>query len=282
MKLIKLYITICLLISPPAFSQESAQNLIIGNFASANSFSISPNGYLFISDSGSNEIIKLDTLGNEIKRIGGYGWDESAFDNPADIFATTLNVYVSDKNNNRIQIFDKDLNYLFSFTTRGYENRDYQFGYPEGCVVSGQGDFFILDSDNNRVLKYNLNGDFLMQIGSYDSGDYMLSNPQNIAISSDGKLFVTDDEGIKIFDYYGNGILKLKPDFRPENINITFDHLTINDRAAIKYLNLRNSSTGFQNCSVRTDLNESEIREVLIYNSKIYILLDDKIIVEKI
>ncbi len=60
-----------------------------------------------------NEIVKLDTLNNALKSIGGYGWSNSTFDEPVDIYATDLRVYVTDKNNNRVQVFDKDLNFLF-------------------------------------------------------------------------------------------------------------------------------------------------------------------------
>ena len=73
----------------------------IGSFTSAKSFSINSLGYIYVSDVSSNEIIKLDTLGKVIKTVGGYGWNESSFDYPVDVFATPLNIYVADKNNNQ-------------------------------------------------------------------------------------------------------------------------------------------------------------------------------------
>ena len=137
----------------------------IGEFEQASSFFITPTGFIFISDTQRNEISKYDTAGSKIISIGGYGWGESSFDDPVDIYATTLDVYVTDMNNHRIQIFDKDLNYLSSFRSEQYESTDYSFAFPISCATSNQGDLFILDSDNSRLLKFNLTGDFLQDIG---------------------------------------------------------------------------------------------------------------------
>jgi len=97
---------------------------MFGKFSNAVSFSINPVGSIYITDADKNEIIKLDTLGNELNRIGGYGWNPAAFDFPADIFAQTLKVYVADKNNNRIQVFDKDLNFRYELTIRIDKRKD--------------------------------------------------------------------------------------------------------------------------------------------------------------
>jgi hypothetical protein len=86
-----------------------------GNFQSAASFDIDLNGNFYVSDIEENNIVKLDSLGNEIVSIGGYGWSESSFDRPVSIITNTLSVYVADENNDRVQRFDKDLN----FRTRG-------------------------------------------------------------------------------------------------------------------------------------------------------------------
>ena len=130
----------------------------LGKFTDASSFSYNPSGFFYVADRHTNEIFKIDTLGNIIKYIGGYGWDESNFDDPIFIFSTLLNVYVTDKNNHRIQIFDKDLNYITQLSNKNLEStnknlENSKFGYPLGCVVSSMGDFFVLDSENKRILK---------------------------------------------------------------------------------------------------------------------------------
>ena len=86
-----------------SYAQTFVEKEQLGDFTSASAFSVSPSLHIYVSDSQTNEITKLDSIGNAIKTIGGYGWDENSFDNPVDIYANVLQVYVADKNNNRIQ-----------------------------------------------------------------------------------------------------------------------------------------------------------------------------------
>ena len=113
---VKIYMLILLFIfSSACLPQKLIFQGQIGSFNFASSLSINSSGNLYVADTGTNEIIELDTLGNILKTIGGFGRKELSFDLPDDVFANTLNVYVADKNNDRIQIFDKDLNFLSSF-----------------------------------------------------------------------------------------------------------------------------------------------------------------------
>ena len=73
-----------------------------GDFTEATSFAINPAGFIYVTDAGENELIKLDTLGNVLIKRGGYGWTNATFDNPVHVFAQTLRIAVSDKNNHRI------------------------------------------------------------------------------------------------------------------------------------------------------------------------------------
>src|SRR3990172_10415869 len=158
-----------------------AQNFVLdysfGNFSSAAAFSISSSGFIFIADDGDDSLIKLDTLGNVIKEIGGYGWSESAFDTPSDIIANSLNVYVCDKQNHRVQAFDKDLNFISELYTRERDNPEERFGYPLSCALSSMGDLYVLDSENIRVLKFDLFGNYIQNFGGFDGGIFSLKNP---------------------------------------------------------------------------------------------------------
>lgn len=272
--LILLFISTCI-----CYPQKLIFQGQIGPFNFASSLSINSAGNLYIADAGTNEILKLDTLGNVFKTIGGYGWKESSFDHPDDIFANTLNVYVADKNNDRIQIFDKDLNFLSSLKRN--EDNDSFFRYPIGIAVSNQGDLFILDSDNTRILKFNLRGEFQYQIGGYDYGDYVLSSPVRFTITEDQKIIVIDKNDLIIFDQFGNGINKISLNFEPVNINYTFQNLSLTDGKKVYF---RLGSTGENDFTFETfnpDIND-EIKDVLIFNSKLYLLTHQTILIYQI
>lgn len=251
-----------------------------GKFQNASSFAITMNGIIYVTDSYKNELYKLDTLGNVLTFIGGYGWDTSQFDDPVDVFATPLNVYVADKNNNRIQIFDKDLNFLSVFTTSDNTDNNFAFGYPSSVGVSGQGDMFILDSDNDRILKYDLSGNFSQEIGGVDAGEFSISSPIKFAVSKNGNVFVLESGYVDVFDQYGNGLFKLKTNSEVENINITFSYLTLVNPETVSIINLANRNKIFN--QFKFNDNQTIIADGLVFNNKLYILTRHSIFVFQI
>ncbi len=274
---ILLYIFILLNFSTSIFSQALLFKGEIGNFKSASSFSLTPGGVFYVATTEDNEIIKLDTLSNVLKSVGGYGWSSSTFDEPVDIFATDLRVYVTDKNNNRVQVFDKDLNYLFLIKTDEITNNIDGFQYPMSCATSIQGDIYILDSDNTRVLKFNSSGEFLLEFGNYSSGDFLLETPIKLALSQDSKVFILDDGFLNIYDQYGMGLIRIESDFEPTNINITFNNLLLNSSDSLYYQNLRNPIEKFTNITPTDFPKDATIVEALIFNNNLYILTESKI-----
>jgi len=263
-------------------SQEIVYQKSLGKFNEAAAFTFTPTGNFYIADVGKNEILKIDTLGNFLQSIGGYGWETSTFDEPVDIYATDLRVYVTDKNNNRIQVFDKDLNYLFLLKTNNNSDDRHNFIYPTSCATSIQGDIYILDSDNSRIMKYNSEGVFLVEFGGYDSGEYQLVDPIKLGIAHDSKLFVLGDEIVTVFDQFGMGLFKLKLNFAATNINITFDNFVVNDEQELYYLNLRNPAQKFEKIVPPKLPDDAIIVEAMILNNRLYILTENEILVYSI
>lgn len=267
----KISFTIILLLSVNLSAQQLVLHSQIGDFINAAAFSISDNRFLYVTDSETNEVYKLTMSGEITKFIGGYGWSDGAFDTPVDIFASTLNVYVTDKNNDRIQFLDKDLNFISEFNSKRIDNPQYGFRYPTSAVISPIGDLFILDSDNSRILKFDLSGKFSLEIGSYDAGSFALNNPTKFDISSDSRLFVLDIDEIKVFDQFGGGLNKIKISERANNIHIKSDILCLTYTNSVELLNLQNPGQGF----IEYVIDESHIlKDAFIYNDQLFVLTD--------
>ena len=209
--------------------------------------------------------------GNVIKFIGGYGWSESAFDNPTDIFATTLNVYVTDKNNDRIQFFDKDLNFISQFGSDRIDDQQYSFRYPTAAVISVLGDLFILDSDNSRILKFNLSGKFSLEIGNYDAGSFALNEPTKFDISSDLRLFVLDGSNITVFDQFGGGLAKMDIGEGANNIQISENIISASFNNKVALFDLISPEKGFTEYQLEE---ESTIKDALVYKKQLYVLTE--------
>ncbi|MBK9099614.1 MAG: NHL repeat-containing protein [bacterium] len=262
-----------------AFPQKFQYEKSIGKFVNASSFYINPAGFIYVSDIATDEITAMDTLGNTLKKIGGYGWRESAFDNPVDVYADALKVYVVDKNNNRIQRFDKNLNYNFQIYTRESEIEQERFGYPLSAVMSNLGDVFILDSENSRIVKFDIFGNFLQNFGGYDYGNFALQNPLQLAVSMQNNIFVIDGDEIIIFDQYGNGSGRISSAEDFKSIRIIFDWLTVTTKDKIFLANLRSPDLSLRELIIEEYEKSMDLVSAFIFNNKLYVLTKKEILI---
>ncbi len=273
------FILIILSIGISVFPQKYQYQNSFGKFISASSFYINSAGFIYVTDTNTDEVYALDTLGNLKLKIGGFGYRESAFDDPVDVFADALKLYISDKNNNRIQRLDKNMNFNFQIYTRDSDNEAERFGYPLSAVMSNQGDVFILDSDNSRIVQFDIFGNFIRNFGGYDYGNFALQNPKQLAVSMTNNIFVIDGDEILIFDQYGNSITKVSglEDFI--SIRIIFDWMTLSTDKKIYIANLRIPEISFKEVLLEDLPLDTKIVSSLIFNDKLYLLTKKEILV---
>lgn len=274
-KIIILFLTI----SYALFAQSFEFIESIGKFNNASSFYITANGLIYVSDSGSDEIILLDTLGNQINTFGGYGWDENSFDNPADVFADPLSIYVADNNNHKIKRFDKNLNFISSLYKRESEFLQEQFGYPVSCATSNQGDLYFIDSENKRIMKFDIFGNFILNFGGFDAGKYQLSNPKQLAISSWNYIFVIDGSDIVIFDNFGNGTNRINIGMPVNSIRILFDQMIVCGGEGIYHSYLKSIDPKFTKIDLAGFEVDQEIISGILLNDRLYILTAKKLLI---
>ena len=262
-----------------SFAQEFQLEYKIGQFKNASSFYINPAGFIYVTDITTDEVTAIDTLGNFLNKIGGYGWRESALDNPADISADALKVFVADKNNHRIQRFDKNLNYNFQIFTHNSDIEEERFGYPLSAVMSNQGDVFILDSENSRIVKFDIFGNFVQNFGGYDYGGYALLKPKQLAVSRQNNIFVIDGGEIIIFDQYGNGVGKTSGKEEFTSIRIIFDWVTVTTKENVYIANLISPGLNLKKVILNEIEENLEIISSCIFNNKLYLLSKKEIFV---
>ena len=250
----------------------------IGKFDKASSFYITANGLIYVSDSGKDEIIMLDTLGAGLKTFGGYGWDENSFDDPSDVFADPLTIYIADKNNNSIKRFDKNLNFLSSLNTEDNDNPEEQFKYPISCATSNQGDLYFIESENKRIMKFDIFGNFIMNFGGFDAGKYQLANPTQLAINSLNDIFVIDGNDIVVFDQYGNGVSKINVGESLRSIRILFDQMVVCTRNEIYFTFLKLAEPKLNKISL-SEFETTEIVSAIMINNELYVLTEKTILV---
>lgn len=67
---------------------------------------------VLISDKKTDCIFEVDYAGNILKEVGGTGSGEGEFISPSAITMCNEKIYVLDQGNNRIQVLDKELDYI--------------------------------------------------------------------------------------------------------------------------------------------------------------------------
>jgi DNA-binding beta-propeller fold protein YncE len=112
------------------------------------------------------------------------------------------NLYVTDRYNGRIQVFDQSGNFLRKWGTIGSGNG--QFNEPVGIAVKADGTVYVSEFNNNRVQVFDNQGNFLRIIGTPGSGNGQLGQTHGVALDAAGNIYVCD---------YGNGrIMVFNPD----------------------------------------------------------------------
>ncbi len=102
------------------------------------------------------------------------------------------------------------------------------FYQPNDVLVAPNGDIFVSEghgAGNNRVLKFDKNGKFLMEWGKLGTGPGEFDQPHALAFDSKGRLFVGDrnNNRVQVFDQSGKFIMEFRQFSRPSGIFITKD-----------------------------------------------------------
>jgi streptogramin lyase len=122
---------------PDTFNQPSA-------------VAIAPNGDIFVADghgrNSNTRIVKFTKDGKFIKAWGKRGNAPGEFDTPhAVAFDSKGRLFVGDRWNNRIQIFDQDGNFLDQWT---------QFSRPSGIYIDKNDVIYVSDSESRAKEGY--------------------------------------------------------------------------------------------------------------------------------
>jgi len=113
------------------------------------------------------------------------------------------NMYVSDTGNDRIQVYDDGLEYLYTIGQAGSIG-DNMLNTPRGIFIKDD-QIYIADSDNNRVKILHKNGTFIKTIG-VGLGRITLDHPADVAVGLDNRIYVADmlNDRIVVFSQSGS------------------------------------------------------------------------------
>ena len=178
------------------FHEFSADGKILNSWDGLNDsygIAISKSGNIYIVDKADLSINKFDPNGKLILK-----WNiESNKFGPGDIAVDDQeNVYVALQNSQLkyVEKYDSDGVFIGSWASHGSGDGEVlskgNIG-PVEIVATGAGIHYITDPLNNRVVKFDADGNFLANITG--DGTYELSSPRFLALDKDENLFVLDE-----------------------------------------------------------------------------------------
>uniref|UniRef100_A0A3B3SVL7 Tripartite motif-containing protein 2 n=1 Tax=Paramormyrops kingsleyae TaxID=1676925 RepID=A0A3B3SVL7_9TELE len=139
-----------------------------------------------------------------IFRIGTKGRNKGEFTNLQGVAASpTGNILIADSNNQCVQIFSNDGQFINRFGVRGRSPGQLQ--RPTGVSVHPNGDIIIADYDNKWVSIFSSDGKFKTKIGHGK-----LMGPKGVSVDKNGNLIVVDNKACSVFIFHLTGKLVTK------------------------------------------------------------------------
>ena len=174
----------------------------------------------------------MDEDSHYVTQWGEFGSGDGQFNFPVGIsFDSSGNLYVTDGENNRIQVFESNE------TTNGYDYLkqwgspgigDGQFNLPIGIAIGPLGNIFVSDHYNDRIHKFDSNGNLIGWWGGctdaghagsghwHDpgsghqpqsgSGEGQFFSPEGIAIDRLGYVYIADHSNFRVQKFTNDGI----------------------------------------------------------------------------
>ncbi|MBM3814265.1 MAG: 6-bladed beta-propeller [Acidimicrobiia bacterium] len=145
-----------------------------------------PGGDFYVSDGYVNSrVIQFRKSGEYVRHWGKKGDQDGEFNLVHDVALDEQGrVYVADRTNERIQVFDAAGKFLQKWT---------HAGAPWGLAYAAKEKaLYIADGKYNRVVKLNLEGQVLGTLGGFGKGPGQFDFAHHIAVDSEGSIYVVE------------------------------------------------------------------------------------------
>jgi DNA-binding beta-propeller fold protein YncE len=158
----------------------------VGHFNQPTDVAWDRDGNIYVADGyGNSRVLKFDKYGNRLLGWGMKGSGPGQFDLPHTIVVDEDRVYVGDRENARIQIFD----------TSGRLLSEWRLGHPFGLVVASDHSLYMADAIAGRILKIDRDGKVVGVFQGPAPGQGPHFDPHQIAVVKDGSIFTAEVVG---------------------------------------------------------------------------------------
>jgi hypothetical protein len=147
---------------------------------------------------------RIGLVGKKSVNVGGEGWGENSFDQPAGMCSNGLSIYVADYGNRRVVRLDNGLHFVSSFGPTVFsDGKTEQLGSPVDVALSLENELIVLDGENNRAVAFSREGKFIRSFGDVGSFEQRMHSPRKLRTDDRGNILVLDQNGILEYDQFG-------------------------------------------------------------------------------
>ncbi len=185
-----------------AGNRTASVSVLLTGLEDARSIRVSTLGNIFIVETGRHRILKTDRDGVRVDSVGRLGNGDYQLDLPVAIDPTNeLKIYVADRNNRRIQVFDRRMQYLSTLQMPQRAGLPSRY-LPAKLVVDPSGNIFFFDEDRHVMYRFDSHGQYELDFELFgDDGRIM---PVAMAIMDD-ELWVAGERGQLLHRFTSHG-----------------------------------------------------------------------------
>lgn len=206
-------------------------------------------GFIYAFHRSDPPVLKFDTEGNLVDSFGSAQWVARPhgfrLTPEGDIWTTDY----QRQSGHTITKIDTEGNILLRLGARGFAGTGPNtFNGPADVAQAEDGSFFVADGHwNNRIVKFNASGRYLLEWGGKGSGPGQFDVPHTILIDRRGRVFVGDrsNERIQLFTQQGEYLTEWDQFGRPSGMFIDHeDVLYVADYEKLRGVTYGNAENG--------------------------------------
>ena len=183
----------------------------VGKMEKPGGVALDSRGKIYVSSN--HKLQKFSVDGELLENIGSgeVGIENSEFDTPRGIVVSDQKVYVCDSLNDRIQVFDLNLNFVKILISDVKDPQDIAFDRESNEI-------YVCEKGKNRISVFNSNGEKLRQFGETGS-KIRLNDPHGIHIY-DNYILVSAESvnGIAVYNTSGKFLTSITEFLHPRGI----------------------------------------------------------------
>jgi peptidylamidoglycolate lyase len=205
------WLTDCALHQVYKFSRDGRPLLALGeravpgndssHFNLPTDVAVAADGSFYVTDGyGNNRVLKFSADGRFLFEWGAKGTGPGEFDLPHGVSLDAAGrVYVADRGNARVQVFDGTGKYLSQWHGPA-------IGRPYDVAIGNEGVAFVADGgdqpstspDRSALVVVRPDGSVLERVGRFGNYDGQFAIAHDVAVSADGAVYVGDITGRRI------------------------------------------------------------------------------------